>query len=346
MAQRSRFWDGLVTGDANEAPYDGPTEFGRFIDSLAGFNPPNGTAYTNSWGIFPAPDSPGNLAGMGLIVSGAASPLSVGPGRALVRGSQYESDAIESVVIPTPAGATRIDRIVLRKDWALQTVRITRIAGVEGGGAPAIVRTDGLTWDIILAQVTITTAGVITLYHLDRRYLPRPGANRPIVAVSHNADVAVGIGATVVLPWNTGMASTFQPSTAQHDPAVNNTRIYAPYFGTYRINAHVQINQINDNGNIDLFIGLNAAGVAPFAAANVRAEGNFMSMLVAGQSVLNKIVAIPPTLIAMAQGDYIEMSIQNNTDGAIVSKSGNVYGYTQYPWPRLELELLYSSASA
>jgi hypothetical protein len=44
-----------------------------------------------------------------------------------------------------------------------RTVRITRIAGIEGAGAPAITQTAGTTWDIPLAQVSITTGGAITL---------------------------------------------------------------------------------------------------------------------------------------------------------------------------------------
>jgi hypothetical protein len=98
-----------------------------------------------------------------LAVTGAASPVSVAAGGALVDGKFYDSDAAETVVIPTPAGATRIDRIVLRKDFSAQTVRITRVAGSEGGGAPAITQVDGTTWDVSLAQCSITTGGTITV---------------------------------------------------------------------------------------------------------------------------------------------------------------------------------------
>lgn len=87
----------------------------------------------------------------------------------MVYGGWYDSDANISVAIPTPAGATRVDRIVLRKDWAGQTIRLTRIAGVEGAGAPALgagtppyTQSAGVTWDVPLYQVSITTGGVIT----------------------------------------------------------------------------------------------------------------------------------------------------------------------------------------
>jgi len=43
------------------------------------------------------------------------------------------------------------------------TVRIAKINGVEGGSAPALTQTDGTKWEISLAQVSITTGGVITV---------------------------------------------------------------------------------------------------------------------------------------------------------------------------------------
>ena len=99
-----------------------------------------------------------------LAVSGAATPVSVAAGAALCYGFGYFSTAAENVAVPTPAGNTRIDRIVLQADWTAQTVRIARIAGVEGAGTPpALTQTDGTKWEISLAQASITTGGVITL---------------------------------------------------------------------------------------------------------------------------------------------------------------------------------------
>jgi hypothetical protein len=106
----------------------------------------------------------------GLAVSGVATPVSIATGAAYVYGYPYENGAVVTVAIPTPGGATRIDRIVLRAGWAAQTVRITRIAGVEGGGAPAMTQTPATTYDIPLAQVSITTGGVITVTD-EREYL-------------------------------------------------------------------------------------------------------------------------------------------------------------------------------
>jgi len=128
---------------------------------------------TDAFGDFLTPNSTitaphatqGVYAGAGgeLAVTGTASPVSVASGAAAVAGFLYRNTAAVTVAIPTPAGSTRIDRIVLRMSWSAHTVRITRIAGTEGGAAPAITQTDNTTWDIKLAQVSITTGGVCTV---------------------------------------------------------------------------------------------------------------------------------------------------------------------------------------
>lgn len=98
-----------------------------------------------------------------LAVSGASSPVAVATGAALVKGHWYRNSAAVNVAVASPAVSTRIDRVVLQADWAAQTVRIALVAGVEGGAAPALTQTDGTKWEISLAQVSITTGGVITL---------------------------------------------------------------------------------------------------------------------------------------------------------------------------------------
>ena len=110
-----------------------------------------------------------------LVATGAVSPVAINTGRALVDGVWYESDASENIAIPSPAVNPRVDRIVLRKDWALQTIRLTRIAGAESAAqvppAPALTQIDGTTWDLPLWQIHITTGGVITLWHDEREFI-------------------------------------------------------------------------------------------------------------------------------------------------------------------------------
>lgn len=113
-----------------------------------------------------------------LETTGASSPVATNTGAAYVHGFPCWNTTSKDTAIPTPSGNTRIDRLVLRAGWSAQTIRITRIAGTEGSGTPpAIVQTDGTTWDIPLYRANITTGGVITLTD-EREFLhPNIGIN-------------------------------------------------------------------------------------------------------------------------------------------------------------------------
>ena len=119
------------------------------------------------------PAAEGVLAGYAnmLAVTGGSGKVTVATGAALVYGFPYENTGAVDVTIPTPVTSLRRDRIVLRASWSAQTVRITRLAGEEGGDYPALVQNEDLTWDVPLAQVSMTTGGVITV--TDNRALCR-----------------------------------------------------------------------------------------------------------------------------------------------------------------------------
>lgn len=156
MVERSSPWDGTSVGDAvGVAPYDAATEFGAILKMVS-----DSYLRTNKGGVCFGEGNSLNPATVG------TSPVTVDTGAALVHGTLYENTTSANVAIPTPAGATRIDLIVLRKSWSAQTVRLTRIAGAEGGAAPAMTQTPSVTWDIPIAQASITTGGAITLTDL------------------------------------------------------------------------------------------------------------------------------------------------------------------------------------
>ena len=100
----------------------------------------------------------------GLEVTGVATPVQVDTGAAYVFGFPYWNTVAVDVAVATPAVSTRIDRLVLRAGWAAQTVRIALLGGAEGAGVPpAPTQNDGVTWEITLALVSITTGGTITV---------------------------------------------------------------------------------------------------------------------------------------------------------------------------------------
>jgi hypothetical protein len=154
MTERSRPWDGTTTGDAAaEAPYDAGTEFAAImlaaVFTLKKYANKGGVVFET--GTEYAATSP------------SANTLRIALGTGWAYGTWHQSDANVDFTIPTPGASTRVDRIVLRKSWSAQTVRLTKIPGVEGAGAPAITQTAGTTWDVPIAQVSITTGGVMTI---------------------------------------------------------------------------------------------------------------------------------------------------------------------------------------
>lgn len=148
MTELSWFWAGSSTGDAASVTDDDFSDFIRYImlqDRAA--------------------QGPVLELLNGAEVTGTTSPVSVDTGYALVDGKPWRASASVDVAIPTPSTNPRIDRVVLRKDFSGQTIRVTRIAGTEAASpsAPALTQSDGTTWDVPLAQVYITTGGVITV---------------------------------------------------------------------------------------------------------------------------------------------------------------------------------------
>lgn len=157
MTERSRPWTGTVTGDAGPYTDDQWTDVWKAL-----LSPVIALA-----GVFQDQLNALDLSGL------PVTPVDIASGRALVNGIWYESDASEAIAIPTPGANPRVDRIVLRADWVLQTVRLFRIAGAEAASPvpPAIVQVDGTTWDLPLWQVHTTVGGVITVFRDERSFI-------------------------------------------------------------------------------------------------------------------------------------------------------------------------------
>lgn len=98
---------------------------------------------------------------------GGTNEVLIDTGAALVDKHWYYNDAVATLSIPSAVGTgnTRIDRIVLRHSDADKTVRLTRIAGTDAASpsAPAITTSAGTTYDVTVCQVTVNTAGTVTV---------------------------------------------------------------------------------------------------------------------------------------------------------------------------------------
>jgi len=211
MAQRSRFWDGTSVGDAVVAPYDAGTEFSEVMTAVAGLaSDPNKGGLVSSISV--SMFAPGTMR--------------IGAFEALVYGAWYQNDANVDFVVATPAAATRIDTVVLRKDWAAQTVRMFVLPGTEGGSAPPLVQTPGVTWDVPIASLSTTTGGVTTITGTSSRadfwYRTAPDAIRTdngfvgigystpsAIGPAGHSTLAIGYGGTIVVQQASGVNPNF-----------------------------------------------------------------------------------------------------------------------------------------
>jgi len=166
MTQRSFHWDGASVGDADALTVNAADGIGYRLANEDYESLLVDYGFRMLWN---GDENRGVLKGWlnELAVTGVATPVAVDTGGAIVYGMPYENTVSVNVAVPSPTTDTRQDRIVLRRDWSAQTVRITRIAGVEGGGVPAMTQSAAPSgsgiWDIPLATLSITTGGVITV---------------------------------------------------------------------------------------------------------------------------------------------------------------------------------------
>ena len=139
MTERSWFWDNAV-GDG--ASCDDDTFMDRYFRML--FNGTGNRGVLRNW-----------LNELE-VTDGGANTATVATGGSIVYGLFHENDAALNVNIPN---GPRTDLIVVRRSWAAQTARITRIAGP---GA-ALTQTPDVTYDIPLASVLVDGVGALTI---------------------------------------------------------------------------------------------------------------------------------------------------------------------------------------
>jgi len=184
--------------------------------------------------------APGYLNSLAGTVTGANT-VAINTGGAMVDGKFYHNSASVNVNIPSAVGGgnTRIDRIVLRCSWAGFTVVITRIAGTDAGSpsAPAITQTSGTTYDIMLYQALVNTAGAVTLTD-ERVYAWVAAAGIATNAVTTAKILAANVTYAKLAPgasnvtsrqgnsatdWSVGGTTTYTPTTARIQVGVSSS---------------------------------------------------------------------------------------------------------------------------
>jgi len=171
MAETSFYWGGTSVGDASLAPYtddqfsDNWSVLFQYDRTAEGVVLTNRTGYTGLLAV----SAPG------------ANTVRVSNGFGLVDGKLYQNDANVDF---TPADGSWT--VVLRKDWAAQTVRLA----VRASGG--LTQTDGATWEIPLADVTLA-GGAVTVLTDRRAFLRNPGSGQILI----RRDIIGSAGGTI-----------------------------------------------------------------------------------------------------------------------------------------------------
>jgi len=146
MAQSSLPWGGTVTGDA------GPYTDDQWSDTWRKLFARDRTLE----GVFQ------NHLNELIVTNPAGTTIRVRSGAAVVDGKFYENTADVDLVGAAPGGGSNFYTVVLRKGFAAQTV-IAALLGPDIATPPIVTQADGVTWEIAIATVEITSGGTVTI---------------------------------------------------------------------------------------------------------------------------------------------------------------------------------------
>lgn len=167
MTQTSAPWDGILTGDAADAPYSSD-EWAHYWAQLTGA----GSIFPN-YGIIPGTGDGTYEPLQVLQTSVASANVEAHPGTALVNGKLYENDAAETLAIAANAsGNPRIDTVILRVDYTAQTIRLIVKQGTAAASPVRVALTQtASTWEIPLADIAVANgfSSITNEDILDRR---------------------------------------------------------------------------------------------------------------------------------------------------------------------------------
>jgi len=167
MTQISMQWDGTTTGDATLAPY-GQDEVAVWKQAVLAYD-------RTAQGVLRRDDSvvidgtTYDLSNLLEATNPSSYTLRVASGGALVDGVPFFSSTNEDftttddgTAITNPGSGSNYYRVVLRKDWSAQTIRLA-VLDVNTSAPAAVTQTQGTTWEISLATVEITSGGSVTI---------------------------------------------------------------------------------------------------------------------------------------------------------------------------------------
>lgn len=198
MTETSLPWEQDAGGD--DGPYSDDVWAELYRRLFTGTNRPNA-------GVL---DDTGNGTVQPLHVSEsspAAASVDVAPGAALVEGKYYQTTATETLSINANiSGNDRIDLVILRSDYAAQTIRLAVLEGTPAATpvVPSVTQTDGVLWEIPLAEVYVSNGfATITdsnITRVERRIGDFNGREGLRVSKLTASTLAVGAGRASIGP--------------------------------------------------------------------------------------------------------------------------------------------------
>lgn len=151
-------FDGLLVGDATKAPYSA-AEWARAWQLMHSV----GASFPD-YGVFKGTGNGTNRPLEALATAPVSSNVAVQIGAALVNGRFYETTAIVTLAVAANAsGNARIDTVILRLDFSLQTVRLIVKQGTPAASpVPPTMQQDAVYWEIPIADIAAAN-GFVTL---------------------------------------------------------------------------------------------------------------------------------------------------------------------------------------
>lgn len=206
MTQDSAPQDGILIGDAVQAPYDAD-EWGLIWSKINGF------AARPDYGVVQGYDNGTNF---GLEVTQVAVPaanVELKVGAALVTGTLYWTDA--TVTLPIGAnisGNARIDTVVIRKDYIAQTIRAVVRQGTPAATPvpPTLTQIANTTWEIPIADIAVAN-GFTTIVDANitgRHEFVNVGNGTFVDHVLNNSGAVLEDGDVVIWDYSTTRAAT------------------------------------------------------------------------------------------------------------------------------------------
>lgn len=153
MSQTSRPWQGTSPGDAGAYSAQNWNQLYQYIIGV-------GASRANVGPMLGSGTQPND----GLRVQAKGTPttsIDVLPGSALVQGIGYiNTDTVSFVIANNTSGNPRIDTVILRADYALQTVRLAVLQGAPAASPsiPTLTQSANVMWEIPLADIAVANS--------------------------------------------------------------------------------------------------------------------------------------------------------------------------------------------